>query len=62
MQKSLTFRVLLEPYEVYAQGVTEWEALDEIKLIQFPNQMLWSLFIENKRESWKYDDYNLRNR
>ncbi|MBU4300578.1 MAG: DUF91 domain-containing protein [Nanoarchaeota archaeon] len=43
LQKSLTFRVLLEPYEVYAQGVTEWEALDEIKFIQSPNQMLWSL-------------------
>ncbi|MBU4451724.1 MAG: DUF91 domain-containing protein, partial [Nanoarchaeota archaeon] len=41
LQKSLTFRVLLEPYEVYAQGVTEWEALDEIKFIQSPNQMLW---------------------
>jgi len=41
--KSLTFRVLIEPYEVYAKGVTEWEALDEIKYIQSPNQMLWSL-------------------
>lgn len=41
--KSLTFRTLLEPYEVYAEGVTEWEALDEIKHIQSPNQMLWSL-------------------
>ena len=41
--KSLTFRTLLEPYEVYAKGVTEWEALDEIKYIQSPNQMLWSL-------------------
>jgi hypothetical protein len=43
LQKSLTFRILLEPYEVYAKGVTEWEALDEIKNIQSPNQMLWSL-------------------
>lgn len=43
LQKSLTFRVLLEPYEVYSKGVTEWEALDEIKFIQSPNQMLWSL-------------------
>jgi hypothetical protein len=43
LQKSLTFRVLLEPYEVYSQGVTEWEALDQIKNIQSPNQMLWSL-------------------
>ncbi|MBL7197651.1 MAG: DUF91 domain-containing protein [Candidatus Omnitrophica bacterium] len=41
--KSLTFRTLIEPYEVYAKGVTEWEALDEIKYIQAPNQMLWSL-------------------
>ncbi len=41
--KSLTFRTLVEPYEVYAEGVTEWEALDEIKYIQSPNQMLWSL-------------------
>ncbi len=41
--KSLTFRTLLEPFEIYAKGVTEWEALDEIKHIQSPNQMLWSL-------------------
>ena len=41
--KSLTFRTLLEPYQVFPKGVTEWEALDEIKLIQSPNQMLWSL-------------------
>jgi predicted RNA-binding protein len=41
--KSLTFRTLVEPYKVYAEGVTEWEALDEIKHIQSPNQMLWSL-------------------
>lgn len=41
--KSLTFRTLIKPYEIYAQGVTEWEALDEIKYIQSPNQMLWSL-------------------
>jgi predicted RNA-binding protein len=41
--KSLTFRTLLEPFEVYSKGVTEWEALDEIKYIQSPNQMLWSM-------------------
>lgn len=43
LQKSLTFRCLMEPYSVYAEGVTEWEALDEIKYIHSPNQMLWSL-------------------
>ncbi len=41
--KSLTFRVLIEAHQVYAEGVTEWEALDEIRNIQSPNQMLWSL-------------------
>lgn len=41
--KSLTFRTLIEPHMVYAEGVTEWEALDEIKNIHSPNQMLWSL-------------------
>lgn len=41
--KSLTFRVRIEPDEVYPQGVTEWHALDEIKNITAPYQMLWSL-------------------
>jgi len=43
LKKSLTFRILIEPFEVYPEGVTEWEALDEIKYITSPNQMLWSL-------------------
>jgi len=43
LEKSLTFRTIIEPYKVYAEGVTEWEALDEIKNITSPNQMLWSL-------------------
>ena len=43
LMKSLTFRTLLEPFEVYSMGVSEWEALDEIKHIQSPYQMLWSL-------------------
>jgi len=43
LEKSLTFRTLIEPYKVYADGVTEWEALDEIKNMTSPNQMLWSL-------------------
>ncbi|MDA2922281.1 DUF91 domain-containing protein, partial [Patescibacteria group bacterium AH-259-L07] len=43
LNKSLTFRVLINPHKIYSEGVTEWEALDEIKNIQSPNQMLWSL-------------------
>ncbi len=43
LKKSLTFRILIEPNDVYSNGITEWEALDEISNIQSPNQMLWSL-------------------
>ena len=43
LQKSLTFRILIKPYQIYQDGVTEWEALDEIRNIQSPSQMLWSL-------------------
>jgi predicted RNA-binding protein len=43
LEKSLTFRATIKPYKVYAEGVTEWEALDEIKNIISPHQMLWSL-------------------
>lgn len=41
--KNLTFRALIKPYKVYETGVTEWEALDEIRNINSPSQMLWSL-------------------
>lgn len=43
LEKSLTFRTMIESDKVYADGVTEWEALDEIKNMTSPNQMLWSL-------------------
>ena len=43
LNKSLTFRIKIAPYQVYSQGVTEWEALDEIRNIASPYQMLWSL-------------------
>ena len=43
LRKSLTFRTLIKPSTVYAEGVTEWEALDEIRNVSSPNQMLWSL-------------------
>ncbi len=41
--KNLTFRVEIDPDTVYAKGVSEWEALDSIKGLTSPNQMLWSL-------------------
>ena len=38
--KSLTFRTLIVPYEVFPKGVTEWEALDTIRGLTSPNQMI----------------------
>ena len=43
LDKTLPFRMRIEPYKVYSLGITEWEALDEIKELQAPCQMLWSL-------------------
>ncbi len=47
--KSLTFRILFEPGEVYPEGVTEWDALDSIREIKHPHQMLWSLIYRKLR-------------
>ncbi|HPT05758.1 MAG TPA: hypothetical protein PK500_03765 [Candidatus Egerieousia sp.] len=49
LKKSLIFRQLIKPYEVYKNGISEWEALDEIKNIQAPCQMLWSLIYRKLR-------------
>lgn len=49
LKKSLTFRLLLEPDVVYSEGVTEWEALDNLEHISSPNQMLWSLIYRKLR-------------
>lgn len=43
LNKSLTYRTLLRPDKVYAEGLTEWEALDTIQGMTSPNQMQWSL-------------------
>lgn len=40
---ALNFRIKMQPDEVYANGVTEHQALDYIEGIDNPNQMCWSL-------------------
>lgn len=47
--KKLTFRVLIEPYKVYAKGVSEWNLLDNIEDIKYPKQMIWSLIYRKLR-------------
>jgi len=39
--KKLIYRTILEPYEVYSEGVPEWEALD--KLPVYATEIQWSL-------------------
>ena len=43
LQKHLTFRVEIEPDEVYPKGITERECLDSLKGINHPSEMCWSL-------------------
>lgn len=43
LTKQLQYRALIEPYKVYSESVSEWEALDDISNISCPCQMLWSL-------------------
>lgn len=66
LNKSLTFRTLFVPDTVYPEGVTEWEALDEIRGISKPNQMLWSLIYRKLKGNrgctmiTEYEDQRLR--
>lgn len=43
LEKYLPLRVLIEPDEVYANGISELEALDDISNIDHPYEMCWSL-------------------
>jgi hypothetical protein len=39
--KKLIYRTLIEPYEVYAEGVSEWEVLDKLPI--YATEVQWSL-------------------
>lgn len=43
LEKHLTFRVLIEPDEVYQKGITERDCLDSLAGISHPSEMCWSL-------------------
>lgn len=49
LEKGLTFRVLLEPKEVFQKGVTEHEYLDSLDNIKHPSEMCWSLIYRKLR-------------
>lgn len=41
--KTLNFRIMIKPLEIYSKGVSEYEALDSLKGINHPSEMCWSL-------------------
>ena len=41
--KKLTYRIRIKPCQVYRQGLAEYDALDSLKGIKFPDEICWSL-------------------
>ncbi|HQD92540.1 MAG TPA: DUF91 domain-containing protein [Bacilli bacterium] len=70
-QKGLSFRILIEPDEVYAKGVTEHDYLDSLKGKKHPSDLCWSLIYRKLKGNrgctmimdYEYDDliYKIRN-
>lgn len=57
---NLTFRVLSKPYEVFAKGASEWEALDDIIRYIGPLSNAVQFDIQKaERQSRKYHAYAL---
>lgn len=43
LQKKLTYRILIKPYEVYQKGISEYNYLDSLEELSEPHEMCWSL-------------------
>ena len=41
--KILTYRLLIKPYKVYKNGLSEFDALDSLQNIKYPDEICWSL-------------------
>lgn len=41
--KKLTYRILIKPFRVYKYGLSEYDYLDSLEGIQYPDQICWSL-------------------
>ena len=41
--KILTYRLLIKPYKVYKNGLSEFDALDSLHNIKYPDEICWSL-------------------
>lgn len=64
LEKKLTFRVELEPNEVYSKGITERECLDSLEGINHPSDLCWSLIyrkLKANRGCTMITDYEYKN-
>lgn len=43
LRKKLTYRILIKPFRVYKCGLSEYDYLDSLEGIQYPDQICWSL-------------------
>lgn len=41
--KILTYRILIKPYKVYENGLSEYDCLDSLKHVKYPDEICWSL-------------------
>lgn len=41
--KILTYRILLKPYIIYKKGISEYDCLDSLKDVIYPDEICWSL-------------------
>ena len=47
--KALTFRIKIRPYKVYSFGITEYDYLDSLSNIKYPDEICWSLIYRKLR-------------
>lgn len=43
LQKKLTYRILLKPYQVFEKGISEYNYLDSLEGLNHPYELCWSL-------------------
>ena len=43
LEKILTYRILIKPFKVYKNGISEYDCLDSLEGVKYPDKICWSL-------------------
>lgn len=43
LEKILTYRILIKPFKVYKNGISEYDCLDSLEGVKYPDEICWSL-------------------